>query len=81
MGTNSAAAFEKVYGQPLSVLDDKIKEISPGVFYNVWTFNGTIPGPTIRATEGDHISVGLRNITNTGDITINEATFVIFKIS
>ena len=34
-----------------------------------------------RAKEGDHISVGLRNITNTGDITINEATFVIFKIS
>lgn len=27
MGTNSVAAFEKTYGQPLSVLDDKIKEI------------------------------------------------------
>jgi manganese oxidase len=41
--------------------DDKIKEISPGVFYNVWTFNGTIPGPTIRATEGDLIRIQLIN--------------------
>lgn len=35
--------------------DDQVKEISPGVSYNVWTFNGTVPGPTIRATEGDII--------------------------
>jgi hypothetical protein len=41
--------------------DDKIKEISPGVFYNVWTFNGTIPGPTIRATEGDLIRIQFIN--------------------
>ena len=33
--------------------DDKIMEIAPGIFYNVWTFNGQVPGPTIRATEGD----------------------------
>lgn len=37
--------------------DNLVKEISPGVFYNVWTFNGTVPGPTIRATEGDLIRV------------------------
>ena len=41
--------------------DDKIMEISPGVFYNVWTFNGTVPGPTIRATEGDLIRVKFIN--------------------
>jgi FtsP/CotA-like multicopper oxidase with cupredoxin domain len=29
--------------------------------YNVWTFNGTIPGPTIRATEGDTIRITLIN--------------------
>lgn len=27
-------------------------EISTGVYHNVWTFNGTVPGPTFRATEG-----------------------------
>ncbi len=41
--------------------DDKIMEISPGVYYNVWTFNGTVPGPTIRATEGDMVRVNFIN--------------------
>lgn len=41
--------------------DDKIMEISPGVYYNVWTFNGTVPGPTIRATEGDLVRVKFIN--------------------
>jgi manganese oxidase len=41
--------------------DQQTKEVSPGVFYNVWTFNGTIPGPTIRATEGDLVRVTLIN--------------------
>ena len=41
--------------------DDKVKEISPGVFYNVWMFNGTVPGPTIRATEGDLIRINFIN--------------------
>lgn len=41
--------------------DDKIMEVSPGVYYNVWTFNGTVPGPTIRATEGDLVRVNFIN--------------------
>lgn len=44
--------------------DDKVQEVSPGVFFNVWTFNGTVPGPTIRATEGDVVRV---NFINNGD--------------
>lgn len=35
----------------------------------------------IEAVEGDHIAVGLRNITGSQNITINEAVFTIFKIS
>ncbi len=41
--------------------DDQTMEISPGVFYNVWTFNGTVPGPTIRATEGDLVRIKFIN--------------------
>ena len=41
--------------------DDRVQEISPGVFYNVWTFNGTVPGPTIRATEGDLVRIHFVN--------------------
>ena len=40
------------------VADDRqTMEISPGVFYNIWAFNGTIPGTTLRATEGDLIRI------------------------
>ena len=41
--------------------DRQTVEVSPGVYYNAWTFNGTIPGPTIRATEGDIVRVHLFN--------------------
>ena len=41
--------------------DDQVQEISPGVFYNVWTYNGTVPGPTIRATEGDIVRIQFIN--------------------
>ena len=41
--------------------DNLVKEISPGVYYNVWTFNGTVPGPTIRATEGDIVRINFIN--------------------
>ncbi len=41
--------------------DDKTMEISPGIFFNVWTFNGTAPGPTIRVTEGDLIRIKFIN--------------------
>jgi hypothetical protein len=36
-------------------------EVSPGVFYNVWTFNGTVPDPTIRSTEGDLLRINFIN--------------------
>lgn len=41
--------------------DDRVQEVAPGVFYNVWTFNGTVPGPTIRATEGDLVRITFVN--------------------
>ena len=28
-------------------------EIAPGIFYPAWTYNGRIPGPTLRCTEGE----------------------------
>ena len=41
--------------------DDRVQEISPGIFFNVWTFNGTVPGPTIRSTEGDIVRIQFIN--------------------
>ncbi len=36
-------------------------EVAPGVFYPAWTYNGQVPGPTIRATEGDRIRIRFTN--------------------
>jgi FtsP/CotA-like multicopper oxidase with cupredoxin domain len=38
-------------------------EVAPGVFFEAWTYNGRVPGPTIRATEGDRIRIDLVNAT------------------
>ena len=40
---------------------DREIEIAPGVFFPAWTYNGTVPGPTIRATEGDHLRINFLN--------------------
>ena len=36
-------------------------EVMPGIMYPAWTYNGRIPGPTIRVTEGDLVRVHLHN--------------------
>ena len=41
---------------------DREIEIAPGVFFPAWTYNGQVPGPTIRATEGDRIRIVFRNL-------------------
>jgi FtsP/CotA-like multicopper oxidase with cupredoxin domain len=40
---------------------DREIEIAPGVYFPAWTFNGQVPGPTIRATEGDRVRVNFLN--------------------
>lgn len=38
-------------------------EVVPGMDYPAWTFNGRIPGPTIRCTEGDLLRIHFTNGT------------------
>lgn len=40
---------------------DQDVEVAPGIFYPAWTYNGTVPGPIIRATEDDLLRVNFRN--------------------
>jgi FtsP/CotA-like multicopper oxidase with cupredoxin domain len=40
---------------------DKTIEIAPGVRFPAWTYEGRVPGPTIRCTEGDRIRIRFRN--------------------
>lgn len=38
-------------------------EVAPGVVFPAWTYNGRVPGPTIRATEGDRIRIVFTNLS------------------
>jgi len=40
---------------------DREIEVAPGVLYPAWTYNGQVPGPTLRATEGDLVRVHFHN--------------------
>jgi FtsP/CotA-like multicopper oxidase with cupredoxin domain len=44
----------------LTAIDTEL-EVAPGVFYPAWTYNGTVPGPVIRATEDDLLRVRFVN--------------------
>ncbi|MDZ7800105.1 MAG: multicopper oxidase domain-containing protein [Trueperaceae bacterium] len=40
---------------------DKEIEIAPGLFFPAWTYQGRVPGPTLRAVEGDRVRVHFTN--------------------
>ena len=44
----------------LSAFDTDV-EVFPGISYPAWTYNGTVPGPIIRATEDDILRVRFAN--------------------
>jgi FtsP/CotA-like multicopper oxidase with cupredoxin domain len=46
------------------VVVNKDIELVPGISYPAWTYNGRIPGPTLRATQGDRIRVRFVNGSN-----------------
>jgi FtsP/CotA-like multicopper oxidase with cupredoxin domain len=43
------------------IASDKEIEVAPGVFFPAWTYNGRVPGPTIRCRAGDWIRVRFVN--------------------
>ncbi len=45
------------------IAQDAEIEVAPGVISTVWTYNGTVPGPTLRFTEGDDVTVKFVNET------------------
>lgn len=38
-----------------------LAEVSPGITFNYWTYDGQIPAPLLRVTEGDTVTVTLEN--------------------
>jgi manganese oxidase len=67
------AKTEGLGGQPLvPELDGDVKvfkltcqvvqwEVSPGTRVEAWTYNGVVPGPEIRVTEGDKVRIEVAN--------------------
>src|SRR5215211_4565548 len=61
------------YGEPTTMQDgtvvrewqivafDKEIEIAPGLFYPAWTYNGQVPGPTLRCNEGERLRITFVN--------------------
>jgi nitrite reductase (NO-forming) len=54
------ATPERVRSFRIPVTHETI-EIAEGVTYDGWTFGGTVPGPTIRARQGDKLRITLVN--------------------
>jgi FtsP/CotA-like multicopper oxidase with cupredoxin domain len=43
------------------VAEDREIEVAPGVRYAAWTYNSRVPGPTLRAREGERLRVKFVN--------------------
>jgi nitrite reductase (NO-forming) len=45
------------------IAENTTLEIAPGLRVDAWTYNGTVPGPTITATQGDRVIIHFINKT------------------
>ncbi len=43
------------------VVEPVVREFAPGMNVNMWGFNGSSPGPTIEAVEGDRVRIFVTN--------------------
>jgi hypothetical protein len=43
------------------IAEPVVREFAPGLRVNCWGYNGTTPGPTIEAVEGDRVRIDVEN--------------------
>jgi manganese oxidase len=60
-GTTTRTASGRVIREWQLVAADREIEIAPGVKYAAWTYNGRIPGPTLRCREGELLRIRFVN--------------------
>jgi FtsP/CotA-like multicopper oxidase with cupredoxin domain len=60
-GTTRRLAGGRLLREWTIVAEDKEIEVAPGVKYEAWTYNGRVPGPTLRAREGEKLRVRFVN--------------------
>lgn len=54
-GTTSTLPSGQTLREYLITASDMDIEVAPGIFFAAWAYNGQVPGPTIRCTEGDRL--------------------------
>jgi FtsP/CotA-like multicopper oxidase with cupredoxin domain len=60
-GKTRRLASGRVLREWTLVAGDKEIEVAPGVHYPAWVYNGRVPGPTLRAREGELLRVRFVN--------------------
>ena len=60
-GKTTRLASGRVLREWEIVATDREIEIAPGIVYPAWTFNGRVPGPTLRAREGELLRIRFVN--------------------
>ena len=53
---------QSVHEIDMTVTEERV-EVANGSTVEAWTYNGSVPGPTLRATEGDILRIRFRNAT------------------
>lgn len=61
--TSRTASGRVIREWQLDAIEKEI-EIAPGVRYAAWTYNGRIPGPTLRARAGELLRIRFTNYTS-----------------
>jgi nitrite reductase (NO-forming) len=63
IGDNSGSNTADKRRQITFIAQDAEIEIAPGKTVKMWTFNGTVPAPPLRFTEGENVSIKFINKT------------------
>jgi hypothetical protein len=58
-----ASSAARIHDVDLTVIETTL-EVASGTNMRVWAYGGTVPGPVLRATEGDLLRVALTNRTS-----------------
>ena len=73
-GTTSTLPDGRVLRAWKLVAFDQDIEVAPGAVFQAWTYNGQVPGPTLRCTEGDRLRIHFVNgrvtVTSNNDIVV-----------
>jgi FtsP/CotA-like multicopper oxidase with cupredoxin domain len=60
-GTTHRTASGRVVREWTLYAIDKEIEVAPGISFAAWTYNGRIPGPTLRCREGERLRITFHN--------------------